>query len=59
MKISAEEVLKYVLEWLAKNAPDLVPRLFDDIPPAKTILAGPSEAEKKLEELRRLEGTED
>lgn len=59
MKIAAEEVLKYVFEWLAKNAPDLIPRLFDDIPPAKTILEGPSESLKKLEELRRLEGTED
>lgn len=59
MNITAEEVLKYVLEWLAKNAPDLMPRLFDDVPPVKTILSGPSEAEKKLAELRRLEGTED
>lgn len=59
MKVTAEEVLKYVLEWLGKNAPDLLARLFEDVPPAKTILAGPSEAEKKLDELRRLEGTED
>lgn len=59
MKVTAEEVLKYVLEWLAKNAPELLERLFEDVPPAKTILAGPSAAEKKLDELRRLEGTED
>jgi len=59
VNISAEEILRYVLEWLGKNAPDLLARLFDDVPPAKTILAGPSEAEKKLAELRRLEGTED
>ena len=59
MNISAEEILRYVLEWLGKNAPELLARLFEDVPPAKTILSGPSEAEKKLAELRRLEGTED
>lgn len=59
MNITTEEVLKYVLEWLAKNAPDLMPRLFDDVPPVKTILSGPSEAEKKLRELQRKDGEED
>lgn len=59
MNISAEEVLRYVIDWLAKNAPELLARLYDDVPPAKTILAGPSAAEVKLAELRRLEGTED
>lgn len=59
MNITAEEVLRYVIDWLAKNAPELLARLYDDVPPAKTILAGPSAAEQKLAELRRLEGTED
>jgi hypothetical protein len=59
VNITAEEVLRYVIEWLAKNAPELLARLYDDVPPAKTILAGSSAAEQKLAELRRLEGTED
>lgn len=59
MNITTEEVLKYVLEWLAKNAPDLMPRLFDDVPPVQTILSGPSEAEKKLRELQHKDGEED
>lgn len=59
MNITAEEVLRYVIDWLAKSAPELLARLYEDVPPAKTILAGPSAAEKKLAELRRLEGTED
>lgn len=59
MNIAAEEVLKYVLEWLAKNAPELLARLFDDVPSAKTILEGPSAAEQKLRELQRKDGEED
>lgn len=59
MKVTADEVLRYVIEWLGNNAPELLSRLYDDVPPAKTILAGPSAAEVKLAELRRLEGTED
>jgi hypothetical protein len=59
VNITAEEVLRYVIEWLAKNAPELLARLYDDVPPAKTILAGPSAAEQKLRKLQALDGTED
>jgi len=59
VKVTADEVLRYVIDWLGKNAPELLARLFEDVPSAKTILSGPSAAEVKLAELRRFEGTED
>ena len=46
MKMSSEEVLVLVFEWLAKHAPDALEKLHDDVPAAKTILAGESKSAK-------------
>lgn len=59
MNISAEEVLVLVFEWLRKHGPEMLERMFDDIPSAKIILSGPSEGEKRLRELQRKDGEED
>lgn len=47
MTITAEEVLALVIEWLAENAPGALEHLYDDVPAAKTILAGDSRSAKK------------
>ena len=60
MSMSEAEVLRLVLDWLKDNVDQQsLTRLFEDIPAAHVILNEQSYSQRKLDELRRLEGTED
>lgn len=60
MSMSEAEVLRLVLDWIKDNVDQKsLTRLFEDIPAAHIILNEESYSKRKLDELRRLEGTED
>lgn len=55
----AIDLLLYVLDWVKFRHEDIFERLLGDVPSAAIILSERSAAEKKLRELKELEGTED